>query len=326
MARLLVTGVTGQVGSYLAELAIERGHQVLGIGGPARTRPLPPGVAAARGSWTMEGITELLTGNGAVDAVVLLGANTDIPSTWKDPVGAFVSNGHLVAVAAYTLGMGARTRLVHASSSNVYGQVTTEIQDERTPIAPVSPYGVAKAAGQLAVTNAREGLGAPMSNLVYFMAASPRSAPNLVLRKITRGVAAVVAGRENKLRLGTMHVVRDICHARDFAAAAMLLGIGDDNGLPSPGDYACASGSGHSIRAMAELACALAKLDPNDVLEEDPSYARPNDILSLVGDASKLRALGWTPRVPFAELVRECLAHDLAALGIHGRASDFLGS
>ncbi|MDB4993848.1 MAG: GDP-mannose 4,6-dehydratase, partial [Myxococcaceae bacterium] len=165
MARLLVTGVTGQVGSYLAELAIEQGHSVVGIGGPRRARPLPAGVAAARGSWTTEGVTELLSGNGAIDAVVLLGANTDLPSTWKDPIGAFVSNGYLVAVAAYTLGTGARTRLVHASSSNVYGQVTTLVQDESTPIAPVSPYGVAKAAGQLAVTNAREGLGAPMSNL-----------------------------------------------------------------------------------------------------------------------------------------------------------------
>ncbi|MDB4996399.1 MAG: gmd, GDPmannose 4,6-dehydratase, partial [Myxococcaceae bacterium] len=168
------------------------------------------------------------------------------------------------------------------------------------------------------VTNAREGLDAPMSNLVYFMAASPRSSPNLVLRKITRGVAAVVAGHESKLRLGTMHVVRDICHARDFATAAMLLAVGDGaNGLPAAGDYACASGTGHSIRAMAELACTLAQLDPEDVLEDDPSYARPNDILSLVGDASKLRALGWAPRVPFVELVRECLAHDLAALGVH---------
>jgi GDPmannose 4,6-dehydratase len=314
MARLLVTGVTGQVGSYLAEIAIAEGHAIVGVGGPRSTRPLPAGVIAARGSWTSEGIAELLGANGVLDAVVLLGANTDLPSSWKDPAGTFVSNGLLVAIAAYELAAGARTRLVHASSSNVFGYVTTEVQDESAPIAPVSPYGVAKAAGQLAVTNARDGLGAPMSNLVYFMAASPRSSPNLVLRKITRGVAAVVAGRATKLRLGTMHVVRDICHARDFATAAILLAVGHGNGPPAAGDYACASGTGRSIRQMAEIACALSQLDAVDVLEEDTSYARPNDIQSLVGDASKLRALGWEPRTPFVELVRECLAHDLAAL------------
>ncbi len=310
MARVLVTGATGQIGSYLAELLVAEGHEVVGIGSPTSTRALPAGTARARGAWTERDLDTLLFDNGALDAVVLLGAITDIPRSWEAPEECFDVCGRLPAFAATRLARRTpRVRLVHASSSNVFGVAKTKVQDEDTPIAPVSPYGVAKAAGQLGVTLARTGMGLLASNLVYFQAVSPRCPERLVVRKITRGVASVVRGKTKRFTLGTTHIVRDVAHARDFARAARLLALEG-----APGDYVCASGEGRSIAEMARVACAIAGLDAADCIEEETGYHRPNDIPSLVGDVRKLRAIGWRPEVTFEALVRECLEHDLAAL------------
>jgi GDPmannose 4,6-dehydratase len=310
--RVLLTGATGQVGWYTSELLVASGHDVVGIGSPGSVKPMPPGVARARGAWTRNEMRMLLEENGALDAVVHLGAPTHIPASWEDPAGTFEAIGALGAELAYALAKRhPGVRLMHASTSNVFGRATVAVLDEKTPIAPASPYGAAKAAAQLAVANAREGFGLHATNVVFFQALSPRASPTLVLRKITRGVAAVLRGEAEHVTLGTMSVVRDMMHARDFAAAIVRLLAPD----APPGDYVCASGRGRTIREMAETACALAGLDPGAVLREDAGYARPNDIPRLVGDATRLRALGWAPRVAFEELVKELLDHDVGASG-----------
>lgn len=309
--RILVTGATGQIGSYACELLLAAGHTVLGIGSPHGTHALPEGVLRAAGAWTDDGLSALLEENGALDAIVHLGAPTDIPASWNDPEGTFRTIGELTAKLAYRIAKAHPSiRLVHGSSSNVFGRAAQPVLDESTPIAPVSPYGVAKAAAHMAVTQARTSFGARASNLIFFQALSKRARGSLVLRKITRQVAAVVRGEATKVTLGTMSVVRDVSHAQDFARAAVLLATGAPD---LAGDYACASGIGRSIREMAEVVCGLAGIDAKSVLVEDPTYARPGDIPRLVGDARRLRAVGWAPQVSFEALARECLEADDAA-------------
>jgi GDPmannose 4,6-dehydratase len=304
MARLLVTGVTGQIGSYLAEALLEAGHEVYGVGGPHEA-PLPEGVRPARG--TLDRADGLLDDNGPLDAVVHLGGQSSVPVSWQDPMGTFDSNARLSAALAFAAAR-RKLRLVQASSAEIFGNAEAPIQDENTPIAPISPYAVAKAAAYFATRLAREGFGAPASNLIFYLGESPRRAPTFVFHKITRTVAAIALGQAQELVLGNTSVVRDFSHARDLAAAAMLLALG-----ATPGDYVCASGEGHSVLDVATTACAIAGVDAG-VVRTDPSLLRPNEVRSLVGDSRRLRSLGWRPSVGFEPLVREILEYDLAAL------------
>jgi GDPmannose 4,6-dehydratase len=304
MARVLVTGVTGQIGTYLAELLLSEGHEVMGIGGPDDVR-LPEGVIAAAGSF--ERVDQLLSDNGALDAVVHLAGRSSVAASWEDPVGTFDTNGRLTVALAFAAAKRQGLRFVHASSAEIFGNTAAPVQDESTPLAPISPYAVAKAAAHLGVKITRDGLGAPASNLIFYLGESPRRPTQFVFRKITRGVAAIANGKQRELVLGRTSVVRDFCHARDLAHAARLLALG-----ATPGDYVCASGEGHTILEVAITACKIAGVDPK-VVRSDPALFRGNDIHSLVGDSRHLRALGWSPSVGFEALVREVVEHDLEA-------------
>jgi GDPmannose 4,6-dehydratase len=304
MARLLVTGVTGQIGSYLAEALLESGHEVCGVGGPHEAR-LAAGVRPARG--TLDRAEALLDDNGPIDAVVHLGGQSSVSVSWQDPMGTFDSNARLSAALAFAAARRG-LRFVQASSAEIFGNAEAPVQDESTPIAPVSPYAVAKAAAHLATRLAREGFGAPASNLIFYPGESPRRRPTFIFRKITRTVAAISMGEAQELVLGDTSVVRDFSHARDLAAAAMLLALG-----ATPGDYVCASGEGHSVLDVATAACAIAGVDVR-VIRTDPSLLRRNEVRSLVGDSRRLRALGWRPTVGFDALVREILEYDLTSL------------
>ena len=197
-------------------------------------------------------------------------------------------------------------RLVHASSAELFGRAKAQVQDEGTPIDPVSPYGVAKAAAHFAVRFVRQAHGAAASNLILYMTESPRRRPTFVLRKITRSVAAIACGDAEHIVLGNAEAVRDFSHARDVAAAAKLLALG-----ATAGDYVCASGQGRSIRELAEAACRIAGLDPAGRIRVDSTLLRTNDIPSLVGNAGALRRLGWSSPTSFEELLREVFEHDL---------------
>ena len=302
MARVLVTGVRGQIGSYLAELLLADGHEVVGLA-HSRSETLAVGIEVAEGSVEPGGVDALLGNNGPLDAVVHLASVTSMVRSWQEPMLTFDEN----ARAAVALAFGAQSkgiRLVHASSAELFGRAAAPIQNETTAIDPISPYGVAKAAAHFAVRFARREYGAAMSNLIFYLGESPRRRPDFVMRKITRTVAAIAAGRETHLTLGNTSAVRDFSHARDLAAAAKLLALGG-----APGDYVCASGEGHTILDVATTACRLAGLDAMTCIRTDPALLRPNDIPSLIGDSSALRALGWAPTVKFEALVAELLEH-----------------
>lgn len=313
MARILITGVTGQIGSYAAELLVAEGHDVLGVAGPDDL-PLPPHVTACTPPLTPERAGVVLEEAGRIDAVIHLAARSSVAASWSDPIATFDANGRLTATLVFLLARRPEIRFVHASSAEIFGDAPSPIQDESTPIAPISPYAVAKAAGHMAVQVARRGMGARASNLIFYLGESPRRAPSFVVRKITRTLAAIVHGDAEYLVLGNTHVIRDFCHARDLAHAAIMLALGHD-----ADDYICASGEGHSILDAAKVACTLARLDPAKTLRVEPGLARPNDIRSLIGNATKLRSLGWRPTVDFTALIDEVLKYDIATYRPKGR-------
>ncbi|MDP9149563.1 MAG: GDP-mannose 4,6-dehydratase [Myxococcota bacterium] len=307
MERVLITGIAGQVGSYLAEMFLAEGHAVVGLASGA-DRPLPAAVERARGSLAPAGIEELLDGNGPLTAIVHLASVTSMVQSWEQPHLTFDLNGRAGVELAFALARRPTLRLVHASSAEIFGRAREAVQDESTPIDPVSPYGIAKAAAHMAVRLVRQTHGAPASNLILYMTESPRRRPTFVMRRITRSVAAIVCGDAEEIVLGNTEAVRDFVHARDVAAAAKLLA----KGAPA-GDYVCASGKGHSIHQLAEAVCRVAGLDPKGRIRSDAALYRPNDIPSLVGDPRALRARGWEPRSSFEELLAEVFEHDLRA-------------
>jgi len=314
MERILITGIGGQVGSYLAELLSADGHEVVGLTSSPK-RLLPMGVERARGSLEPEGIQELVRGNGALTAIVHLASVTAMTQSWEEPVRTFDVNGRAGVALAFAAAETPRLRLVHASSAEIFGRARTPTQNESTPVDPVSPYGVAKAAAHFAVRFVRQTFGAAASNLILYMTESPRRRPNFVLRKITRSVAAMLCGDADHIILGNTQAVRDFSHARDVASAARLLALG-----ANAGDYVCASGQGRTIQAVAETACRIAGLDPTGRVRTDPTLLRTNDIPSLVGDSRSLRALGWEPRTTFDELLRELFDYDLSEYRAQRRA------
>jgi GDPmannose 4,6-dehydratase len=304
VARILITGINGQIGSYVTDLLLEQGHEVVGLANTT-AEPLPASVRRAEGSLAADGIDDLLTRNGSLSAVIHLAGLSSVSQSWQDPVGAFDANGRNTAALAFAIAARGGPRLVNASSAEIFGRAPSPVQDERTPISPVSPYGVSKAAGHLAVTVGREGFGAPLSNLILYPGESERRAKAFVFRRITSGVAAIQMGRASELVLGDLSIVRDFSHASDLARAAAVLALGT-----AVGDYVCGSGEGHSIGEVAATACDLAAV-PVSSVRSDPARYRPNDIPSLVADNTRLRALGWKPQVTFRQLVQRVLQFDL---------------
>jgi GDPmannose 4,6-dehydratase len=304
-ARVLVTGVRGQVASYLAEELVREGHEVVGLTRGADDA-LPAGVERARGSLALDALDALLDDNGPVTAVVHLASATSMAATWHQPMETFDLNGRVGAALAFAAAA-RKLRLVHASSAEIFGRAPTPIQNEATPIDPISPYGVAKAAAHHAVRFGRRERGAPLSNLIFYLAESPRRRPDFVMRKITRTVAQIAAGRASRLMLGNTSAIRDFSHAKDMASAAKLLALGAD-----AGDYVCASGEGHSVQEIVDTAFRLAGLDASALVEVDAALFRPNDIASLVGDNRALQELGWRPTVGFEALVQELYEYEVA--------------
>ena len=307
MARILVTGVTGQIGSFVAEQLLRGGHEVLGSTAPDGVA-LPPDVRGC-GLLTAESVDAVVDACGKLDAVVHLAGFSSAAASWEHPVETFAANASMTAAFVARLAPTKSVVFVHASSAEIFGRAAAPMQNEMTPIAPISPYGVSKAAAHMMVRVGREGYRAPMSNLVFFLGESERRPPTFVFRKITRGLAAVKLGLAKDVALGDTSIVRDFSHARDLADAAVRLALG-----APPGDYVCGSGEGHAIHEIATAACALLDLDPSRVLRRDPSLVRPVDVRSLVGDAARLRATGWRPSLSFHELVATLTEFDLASL------------
>jgi GDPmannose 4,6-dehydratase len=308
--RALITGVTGQDGSYLAELLLARGYEVIGTvreSGEA----VPEGVSALQADLLVPAALRAALEHARPHEVYHLAAPTFVPESWEDPTQTIAAIG----VATASLLVAARAvdpqiRVWVAASSEIFGDAGESPQSERTPMRPRSPYGVAKLAahGLVGVMRSRFGLFA-CSGITYNHE-SPRRPLHFLPRKVTRGAAAIGLGLERELVLGDLDAIRDWSHAADVVRAAWLALQADE-----PGDYVIASGVGRTVRDLVTTAFAAVDLDWRDHVRIDPSLVRAPEPVALVGDSSHARdRLEWTPEHSFEEMVGEMVQADLASL------------
>ena len=320
--RALITGITGQDGSYLAELLLEKGYEVHGL--IRRSSSFNTGRIDHLYRDPHEGQTRLflhyadLTDSSSLighlhrvkpDEVYNLGAQSHVKVSFEMP-----------KFTAETAGMGTlrmleavRTadwpiRFYQAGSSEMFGKVLESPQRETTPFNPRSPYAVSKVFAHFMTVDYREAYGLHASNGILFNHESPRRGGTFVTRKVTRGVAAILAGTQEHLFLGNLEAKRDWGYAKEYVEAMWLM-----LQQPEPDDYVIATGETHSVRELCEVAFGLVGLDWERYVRVDAKYLRPTEVDELCGDASKARErLGWQARTTFRDLVRLMLEHDLA--------------
>ncbi|MET4050977.1 GDPmannose 4,6-dehydratase [Frigoribacterium sp. PvP054] len=314
MLRALVTGIAGQTGSYLAENLVARGLEVHGVvrdgGEDAPVADLPADVVLHRGD-----LTDLAGMRSTVlavrpDVVVNLAALSSVAASWRLPVETAQLNGTavagLLAAVAELRDGGHDAAFVQASSAEIFGQAGVSPQDETTPIAPVNPYGAAKAYAHLLV-GAYRAAGMRASSVVLYNHESPRRPEQFVTRKITAAAARIARGEQRELVLGDLTVRRDWGWAPDYAEALALVATSD-----TADDYVVATGESHSIQDFVDAAFARVGItDTTDLVRSDAEFVRPADASELRGDASKIRSsLGWTPTRSFTEVVEAMVDAD----------------
>jgi GDPmannose 4,6-dehydratase len=312
--RALITGITGQDGSYLAEFLLEKGYHVCGMTRRASTENVER-IAHLTDRLTL--IQGDLLDPPSLDAalreaqpaeVYNLAAQSFVPTSWNQPVltAEFTAVGvtrMLEAVRAVDPGI----RFYQASSSEMFGKVRDVPQTELTPFHPRSPYGVAKVYGHHITVNYRESYDLFAVSGILFNHESPRRGLEFVTRKISDGVARIKHGMADELRLGNLEAKRDWGFAGDYVEAMWLMLQQDE-----PADYVIATGEEHSVREFGTLALERAGLDPERHVVQDPQFMRPAEVDHLVGDASKARReLEWAPRTGFRELVELMVDADL---------------
>jgi GDPmannose 4,6-dehydratase len=313
----MITGVTGQDGSYLAELLLAKGYEVIGLIRRSST------VNFERISHIQDKITlvpfDLLDFYSIVHAlreyqpheVYNLAAQSFVQTSFTQPVltGETTALGVTRILDAIRV-VDPTIRFYQASSSEMFGKVVETPQTEKTPFYPRSPYGVAKVYGHWITVNYRESYGLHATSGILFNHESERRGLEFVTRKITHGVARIKLGLDRTLALGNLEARRDWGYAPDYVEAMWLMLQQDE-----PDDYVIATGETHSVREFAELAFAHVGLDYRDYVVQDPRFMRPAEVDLLVGNAAKARArLGWAPRTTFQELVRRMVDADLALL------------
>jgi len=323
--KALLTGITGQDGSYLAEFLLEKGYEVHGI--VRRSSSLNRGRIDHLHRQLVGGADQLSLHYGDLadttalnqliktikpDEVYNLGAQShvrisfDMPEYTSDVVGL----GTLRLLDAMR-NVDFNGRFYQASSSEMYGTSGT-FQDENTPFHPRSPYAVAKVYSYWITVNYREAYDMHASNGVLFNHESPRRGENFVTRKITRAVARIVAKKQDTLELGNLESFRDWGYARDYVEAMWLM-----MQQPKGDDYVIATGETHSIREFLDEAFGLVGMDWQPIVTQDPKFLRPSEVPRLHGDAGKAkRVLGWEPKTSFKELVRIMVEADLAGEGL----------
>jgi GDPmannose 4,6-dehydratase len=313
----LITGITGQDGSYLAELLLEKGYEVHGMVRRASTEKFDR-IEHIRDRITLHQ-GDLLDQRSLVDTlraskpdeIYNLAAMSFVAVSWVQPTLTAEFTG--VGVTRMLEAMREvcpEARFYQASSSEMFGKVREVPQNENTPFYPRSPYGVAKAYGHFITINYRESYDLHATSGILFNHESPRRGETFVTRKITRAVARIAAGLQEKLYLGNLDAQRDWGYAPDYVEAMWLMLQADD-----PEDFVIATGETHSVQDAVEIAFARRDLDWNQHVEIDPKYYRPSEVDVLLGDASKAREkLGWEPKVRFRELVELMVDADVAAL------------
>ena len=313
--KALITGITGQDGSYLADFLLARGYTVYGMLRRSSTDNLER-IAHIRDRLELRHADLLdqlslikLLEDTRPDEIYNLAAMSFVPASWSQPVltGEFTALGVtriLDAVRQVCPG----AKFYQASSSEMFGRVREVPQTERTPFYPRSPYGVAKAYGHYITVNYRESYRLFAVSGILFNHESPRRGREFVTRKITDGVARIKLGLADKLPLGNLDAQRDWGFAGDYVKAMWLM-----LQQPAPDDYVVATGRTHAVREFVEIAFDHAGLDWRRHVTQDPRFMRPAEVDQLLGDSSKARqALGWQPEVDFEGLVRMMVDADLA--------------
>jgi len=320
--RALITGITGQDGSYLAELLLEKGYEVCGMVRRASVEKFER-IEHLRGRIRLEQ-ADLLDQLSLIELVKSfrpqeiynLAAQSFVPTSWNQPMltAEFDAVGVTRVLEAVRL-VDPTIRFYQASSSEMFGKVREVPQRETTPFHPRSPYGVAKVYGHFITVNYRESYGIFACSGILFNHESPRRGLEFVTRKVTHAVAQIKLGLAKELRLGNLDAKRDWGFAGDYVEAMWRM-----LQQPEPDDYVVATGENHSVRELVELAFAHAGLDWQKHVTLDPALIRPAEVDTLIGDPAKAHAtLGWRPKVNFVELVRMMVDADLQRIAPVGR-------
>jgi GDPmannose 4,6-dehydratase len=315
--RALITGITGQDGSHLADLLLEKGYEVFGMVRRSSTESFE------RISHLVDRVTlvqaDLLDQPSLVGAIeeaqpaeiYNLAAQSFVPTSWKQPVltAEFTAVGVTRLLEAMRR-VDPSIRFYQASSSEMFGKVREVPQTETTPFYPRSPYGVAKVYGHFITVNYRESYGLFAVSGILFNHEGPRRGLEFVTRKVSDGVARIKLGLADELRLGNLDAKRDWGYAGDYVEAMWMMLQADE-----PEDYVVATGEEHSVREFAEIAFEHAGIDMERHVVVDPAFLRPAEVDHLVGDATKARTkLGWESRVSFRELAEMMVDADIERL------------
>jgi GDPmannose 4,6-dehydratase len=314
--RALITGVTGQDGSYLAELLLEEGYEVYGL---VRRSSSP-------NPWRIAGVSsalnllpgDLLDQSSLVrallesrpDEVYNLAAQSFVPTSFEQPVHTTEVTGLGVMRLLESLRQVApEARFYQASTSEMFGRVRSSPQDEETPFHPRSPYGVAKVYAHWATINFREAYGLYAVSGILFNHESPRRGDEFVTQKVAKTVARIARGEAHELRLGNLEARRDWGHARDYVRAMWLMLQQDE-----PQDFVISTGQTHTVRELCEVAFSHVGLDYREHVVVDESFYRPAEVEALCGDPTRARELlGWSSEIGFEELVQQMVDAALEA-------------
>jgi GDPmannose 4,6-dehydratase len=320
--RAFITGITGQDGSYLAELLLEKGYEVHGL---VRR-------SSSFNTWRIDHIRDRISLHYGdlvdqyslvrtlqkvePDEVYNLAAQSHVKVSFDMPeYTADVTAVGVLRLLDALRELGAAVRFYQAGSSEMFGLVQETPQTERTPFHPRSPYSAAKVFAHWVTVNYREGYGMHVSNGILFNHESPRRGENFVTRKITMGLAEIKKGRAKELRLGNLDAKRDWGFAKDYVEAMWLMLQQE-----KPDDYVVATGETYSVREFLQEAFSHVGLNWQDYVKVDPKYFRPAEVDLLLGDPSKAKKqLGWAPRVNFKQLVHMMVDADLEGQGRHSR-------
>jgi GDPmannose 4,6-dehydratase len=310
----LITGITGQDGSYLAEFLLEKGYRVVGV---TRRSSTDSNERIAHLAGRLELVQgDLLDQASLVSAlddikpteVYNLAAQSFVPTSWNQPVltGEFTGLGVTRMLEAIRQ-VDPSVRFYQASSSEMFGKVREVPQTETTPFHPRSPYGVAKAYGHFLTVNYRESYGMHALSGILFNHESPRRGLEFVSRKVTDGAARIALGLTNELHMGNLDAERDWGFAGDYVRAMWLM-----LQQPEPSDYVVATGQAHSVRDLCRIAFKHVNLDYERHVISDPELFRPAEVDHLLGDSSRARAeLGWEPTIGFRELIEMMVEADI---------------
>jgi GDPmannose 4,6-dehydratase len=317
MPKALITGITGQDGSYLAEFLLAKGYQVYGVVRRTshhsfeRIEHLLDRVPIVTADLLDQHSLTVVLQDVKPDEVYNLAAQSYVPASWSQPVltGEFTALGVTRMLEAIRLAHPS-ARFYQASSSEMFGKVQESPQHEGTHFYPRSPYGVAKVYGHWITVNYRESYGLYAVSGILFNHESPRRGMEFVTRKVTDGAARIKLGRAAELRMGNLDARRDWGYAGDYVDAMWRM-----LQRPDPTDYVIGTGKTHSVRQLLELAFAHVGLDWQSHVVADPAFTRPAEVDVLQADAGKAKAeLGWSPTVDFPGLVKLMVAADLERL------------